>query len=319
MSVDKWNPENAALTHAARDADTLLKFYSEQHAVEKVIREHAAQVGEVCETIGRDDPDSLVRRVKELYLAKHPFNGRDDYLLFLTGTCLTLAKNSEAVSDEPELEYITATAKVECTYGEYRAWNRGIFSIPADLGSAFGVQSLPWLSSRCETVVRELAARVREARYPPDGNFAFTVDPESRSVELEQGSIRLVLAPDEDSIARSVKAAKMGSDSRDHWDALARATAMLLRYRQPLGDALSDWVADALVGRETIPDGRKSAQWPRNKLRDITITEAIRALVRCGMRAMTSDRSPGSACEAVAEAFSLSETTVLDIWKATSR
>ena len=39
MSVDKWNPEKGDATRAARDADTLLKFYGEHRVVEEVIRE----------------------------------------------------------------------------------------------------------------------------------------------------------------------------------------------------------------------------------------------------------------------------------------
>ena len=126
-------------------------------------------------------------------------------------------------------------------------------------------------------------------------------------MKAEQGSILVMPAPDEAGITSSVDAATMKSDGRDHWNALSAASAMLLRFRQPLGGVLGDWVADVLDGKVTKPDGRKSARWPKNKLRDATIAEAISTLMRCGMQAMTNDRSPGPACAAVAEAFSLSE------------
>ena len=318
MNVDKWNPGDAAVTRAARNADSLSEFYLEQRVVAEIIAEHTRRFDEACDTIGCDDAVTLAKRIKWLYLMNHPFNGRDDYRAFLAGRCLTLKESPADASSERQVEYITATAKVASTSGEYPRWRGCTISIPVELESAFGVQSLSWLSARCKAVARDRIARVDEGQYSLGGDFAFTVDPASRGVVAEQGSIRVMPAPDEAGISSSVDAAALGSDGRDHWNALSAAAAMLLRFRQPLGGILSGWVADVLDGKVTRPDGRKSARWPKNKLRDATIAEAIGALMRCGMRAMTNDRSPGPTCGAVAKAFCLSEATVLDIWKASS-
>lgn len=314
MSDDKWNPRDAALTASARDSDALGDFYRQHHVIEKIIRTHEPPSGGACNPLGFNDAITLAKRIRALHLLSHPFDGRDDYRAFLTGRCLALKETAEVHSSEPEVEYITAAAKLESTHREHPRWRIGTLAIPAELELAFGVQSFPWLSSRCEMVVREHVARKHEEQITYAGSFAFTLDPESRSSQPEQGTIRVVLAPVEDAIAMSVEAIETSS-SPDHWNALEKAAAMLLRCRQPLGDLLRDWAADALDGRAEMPDGRKSAQWPKNELRDLTIVEAIHALQRCGVRVMMSDRSPGDACNAVGRAFSLSEATILDIWK----
>ena len=90
---------------------------------------------------------------------------------------------------------------------------------------------------------------------------------------------------------------------------------MLLRSRQPLGEALGDWLADVLDGQTRRPKGSKAAKAPANTLRNHAIIEAVRALERCGMKAMSSDREPGPACDVVAEVFGLQAKTVLNIWK----
>ena len=231
---------------------------------------------------------------------------------------MSLTEAAEAHSSGRGGEYITATAKLESTHPECPGWRAGTLAISAELESAFGVQSIRWLSSRCKTVVREHVARKYAQQITPSASFTFTLDPESRSSQPARGSILVVLAPVEHAIAHSIQATK-SSSGRDYWNALAKVAAMLLRCRQPLGDSLRDWAAGALDGQLKVPDGRKSAQWTDDSLRAITISEAVYALRRCRMPVTMDGRLPGPACEAVANAFSLSEARVLDIWKACSR
>ena len=138
MKVDEWNPVDAAVTRAARNANTLSEFYLEQRVVAEIIGEHTRRFGEACDAIGCDDAATLAKRIKKLYLMKHPFNGRDDYRAFLAGRCLTLKESPEDASGERQVEYITATAKVGTTSGEYPRWRGCTISIPAELESAFG-------------------------------------------------------------------------------------------------------------------------------------------------------------------------------------
>lgn len=122
-------------------------------------------------------------------------------------------------------------------------------------------------------------------------------------------AVSVVLAPDEDAIAEYVEGA---ASCPDHWDALVWAVSMLLRCRQPLGDALGAWNVEALRGGCKRPDGRRAATTSR-LLRDAAIVGAVGALERCGMK-VRSDREPGPACDAVAEVFELQARTVLNIW-----
>ena len=133
-----------------------------------------------------------------------------------------------------------------------------------------------------------------------------------KNSQPEYGAIPVVLAPNETTIAQCIKKA---AKSADDWDALVRTAAMLRENRQPFGDALSDWLIEAADRRVQPPKGTTAAKWPKNALRDFTICEAIKALERCGIRAATSDREPGPACDVCAEVFELSSGTVLQIWK----
>ena len=144
------------------------------------------------------------------------------------------------------------------------------------------------------------------------GGFGFSLDPESRSSQPEPGVIPVVPAPEEDTIAQYIEKAPSRPDL---WDALVKAAAMLHRNKQPVGDALQGWLTEA-AGRETQrPKGTKAEKWPENALRDFAIREAIRALERCGVKAATNDREPGSACVVCAKVFMLSAATVFNIWK----
>ena len=141
------------------------------------------------------------------------------------------------------------------------------------------------------------------------GGFALIYDSGKLSEQPEPGSIPVVLAPHEDTIKDYIQCAASGAD---HWDALTKAAAMLLRSRQPLGDALSVWKAG---GQTKRPDGRKVTRGRRKALRNSAIIEAIRALERCGRTATRNDESArNSACDAVAEAFGLSYESIRKIW-----
>ena len=316
----EWCPENAALQQAA-DASSadLAKFYREQQEIEIEIRRYERRYQETREPIARDDADRLAKRIKNLRLPQ-PFDGRDDYIAFLAGQCLTLKEGKAAG------EVYTATARLEATGPADRAgqWLDVTLAIPAALqvagpNATLGVQTVQWLYKRCETLARKLAIR----GFPPDspaarmfdgGGFAFTFNPGSHE-QPEPESIPFVLAPDEATIAEYIERA---ASHPDYWDALACVADVLNQCGQSPGVALGTWIVEVLPGRKR-PDLRKAAKAQAKALRNHAIIAAVRALERCGMRAMTNDREPGPACDAVAEAFSGSETlrpkTVLNIWK----
>ena len=314
----KWCPENAALQQAA-DASSadLAKFYREQQEIEIEIRRYERRYQETREPIARDDADRLAKRIKNLRLPQ-PFDGRDDYIAFLAGQCLTLKEGKAAG------EVYTATARLEATGPADRAgqWLDVTLAIPAELRLAgpdatFGVQTVQWLYKRCETLARELAIR----GFPPDspaarmfdgGGFAFIID----STPPDRDAVHVVLAPDEDAIREYIEHA---TSSPDHWDALACVVDVSTKCRQPLGDALGDalgaWNVAALRGGRKRTDARKAAKAPAKALRNHAIIAAVRALERCGMRAMTNEREPGPACEVCAMVFGLESATVRNIWK----
>lgn len=318
----EWHPENAALQQAAgASGSALVDFYREQQEIEVEIRRYERRCQETGEPIAEREAGALANRIKNLRLFQ-PFDGRKDFIKFRAGRCLTLKEGQAAGL------FRTATASLEAKRPPAWAGRRWTvtLAIPAELqvegpDAAFGVQTFQWLRERCETLVREIATR----GFPPGspasrmfdgGGFAlvgFTGSPRSLGSPTSPGPIvdySLVLAPDEDAIRESIEHA---ASCPDHWDALDVAARVLRQCGQPLGDALTDWV----VQRSNRPNGQKTAKRPRNALRNTAIVEAIEALERCGMKAMTSDREPGPACDAVAEAFAseLKPKTVLNIWK----
>lgn len=123
-------------------------------------------------------------------------------------------------------------------------------------------------------------------------------------------------APIEATIAQYIERAE---SSADHWDALKKAAAILRRHRQPGGKVLRDWAMDVFGGLAKQPKGSTASKWPRDALHDYAIVEAIAALERCGMRAVTFDREPGPACELVGRVFNLSPKTARNHWKKRNR
>ena len=212
---------------------------------------------------------------------------REVYIFILGLECLTIAEGSPV---EPPTDWPGA----EKTGRYLFIWTKGLNSVlgsfvPTDLSSALRGS---WSHRR----IKEW-----KSRQPPGAR--------PRAVAVE-------IAPDEDAIEEYIKRA---ASCPDHWDALIRAETMLLRRRQPLGAALSDWMSDeVLPGKAKRPDGRRAAKAPAMLLRDAAITGAVGELERCGMMRVTFDREPGPACRAVAEVFGLEAQTVLNIWKSRS-
>ena len=317
---DEWNIGSIASTQAAKDSDSdaLVRFYQEHHEIENAIREHESLYQATGESISEDDAVALARRIRNLHLS-HSFDGHADYVSFLVGQCLKL-KEGQAAG-----EVYTAIAKLEVknpppAFPEWGGtWRTIKLAVPAELNAAFGVQSFAWLRYRSEDFARDYERK----GFPPDspssrlfdgGNFAFaaSLDPESRGSHLESRAVSVVPAPNEATIRQFLKDAE---SSRDSWDALTKAAAILRKHRQPGGKVLRDWAMDVLGGLTTRPKGTTASKWPRDALRDYAIVEAVAALERCGMQAVTSDREPGPACEAVADAFSQSPATVRNHWK----
>ena len=200
-------------------------------------------------------------------------------------------------------------------------WRTVILAVPAELrfsgpDSAFGVQSASWLHRQCEAVARERARRdfppgsLASRRYD-GGDFAIPILDVPVAPVRAGPAVSVVPAPVENTIREYIERA---ASCPDHWDALACVADVLTKCRQPLGDALGAWSVEALRGRKR-PDARKARSTPANALRNHAIIMAVRALERCGMKAMSSDREPGPACDVVAEVFGLQAKTVLNIWK----
>ena len=305
--ADTWDPMNAALVRAAGDSETIAAHHREQEAILAVIRQHDQRAEEPGHPIGTQEACSLVKRIKELCLDEN-FIGRDDWRGFLTGRCLTLR-----VADGPVHggEFIAATVTLGTMHPEHPR-RRCLFAIPAELDGAFGAQSLDWLGERLEAAARDIVARSGEAPAFPIARFSFVLHRESPSPKPEPGAVPLVLAPADEVVAAF---AERAAASVEHFRALNAARVMLGRYRQPLGDALTQWVDDLLSEQAAKPDGRKVAQQPNDALRNAAIVEAICALDHCGMKPRDETRGPGPACDAVAAAFDLSASRVLDIWK----
>ena len=248
---DEWNTNATAYTLAAMDSDpdsdALLRFYQEHYEIENAIREHESLYQATGESIREGDAVALATRIRNLHLS-HSFDGHADYIAFLAGQCLKL-KEGQAAG-----EVCTAIAKLEVktpppAFPKWRGTSRTIrLTVPAELNAAFGAQSFAWLRYRSEDFARDYERK----GFPPDspssrlfdgGSFTFFLDPESRGSQPESGAVPVVLAPDEATIAEYIKRT---ASSPDVWDALVKAAAILLRSRQLLGDALSDWAADAL-------------------------------------------------------------------------
>ena len=306
-NADTWNPTNARLIRVARDPDALVRYYRELNAMDVAVRKHELDFQETGEPIAADDARELAMQMKALYFDEI-FIGLDDWRAFLTGRCLTLKKADGQVHCG---EFISATVRLESNHLDHPVWPPFTFAFPAELESAFGVQTLAWLNAHIETVSREFAARTFGEPDSRGGNFGFVLN-RSRSPSPEPVSILVVPAPIEGPIAEFTTPVV---ETLDHWEALAGAADILLRCRQPLGGALGEWVVAALKGRSARPDRRKFKQGVKDELRNISIIESIRALERCGMKAIYSDRAPGPASNVIGNVLHRSPATVLDIWK----
>ena len=288
-----WHPENAALQQAAGASSALGDFYREQQEIEIEIRRYERRYQETGESFTWDDAVALARRIMGLYLSP-TFDGREDFIKFLAGKCLTL-KEGQAAG-----EVYAVVARLEAVNIPQWRGNRWsvTLAIPAELQVAvpdptFGVQTFRWLRQCCESLVRELAIR----GFPHGGDFAIV----GGLTRPGPDAVPVVPAPIEAAIAEYVEHA---ASCPDHWDALAYAVEVLCKCRQPLGDALGTWTVEALRGERKRPDARKAAKAPANALRNQAIIEAVRALERCGMKATRNTKftRANSACDAVAAA-----------------
>ena len=337
--AEEWDPQHAVLVGAAGSrSNALVRFYRKQTELDAEIWEHERRYKEEGEdeAIAYKEAVALAVRIKDLRLSEG-FDGRPDYIAFRAGRCLTL-KEGRATGN-----VYTAIARLEvANISQWRgAWWTVNLAIPAGLRVAgsdapLGVQTPDWLSRRCEDVARELARCGSPPGSPASrmfdgGGFALIYDSGILREQPEPDSIPVVLAPHEDTIKEYIQCA---ASSPDHWDALEKAAAMLLRSQQPLGEALGDWEARELDGQTKRPDGRKASKRPRNALRNSAIIEALAVLQRCGIpptrhrnkkwlaRAhgwegeIDPDYKPLSGCTIVAEVFGMNPTTVEEVWSA---
>lgn len=320
----KWNRGNIAYTLAANDPDYALgKYYRDHFEIEKIIRKirkSKSHSKEMQESVS-DDAKMLVVRVKNLHMSM-PFEEHADYVAFLAGECLTL-KEGKSVGDVCTVFVGLQIANPPPALLEWRGeWRNIKLAVPAGLINVFGTQSHTWCSYRSEDFARDYERK----GFPPDsvsyrlfdgGDWSCIPDLAFRRSQPEPDSIPVVLAPDETAIVQYIERA---AKSVDHWDALLKVVAILREHRQPLGDALSEWLIKAAKPKAKLPNGLTAAKWTKNALRDHAICEAIQALRRCGMKVQTNDREPGPACDVCAEVFgsatkSLSAKRALNIWK----
>ena len=313
----EWHPENAALRQAAGASSALGDFYREQQSIEIEILRYQ-ETGKA--TIASGDAVALAERIKNLRLSP-TFGGREDYIAFRAGRCLTLKEGQAAGEVYTAIARVVVNRPAQCA----GCWEVTL-AIPAALRRAgpdatFGVQTFQWLRKHAEPVargffIRRDGERFASARFGrPDFAFIIGLPPPDRD------AVPVVPAPDEAAIAEYIERA---ASCPDHWAALDVAVKVLRRCGQPPGDALTGW----LVGRGNRPDGRKGKKTPANTLRNHAIIEAVRALERCGIPptrnrdkrwlarahgwegAIDSDYNPPSGCAIVADAFGMPATAV---------
>ena len=272
----EYRPEHAALAQAeGGGGKALADFYREAADVEVEVRRHERRYHETREPIARAAALALARRIMDLRL-RRPVEAREDYIAVLAGQCLQLREARQAAG-----EVYAACARLEVKRPAVWAgrWWQVTLAVPAGIRvhgpeATFGTHTFPWLRYRCERVARTLARRGTPPASPvyrmfDGGGFALVID----SIRPGEVAEPVVLAPDEDAVAKHVERA---ASCPDHWDALEKAERVLRRTRQPLGEALGNWL-------EARPDGRKAAKWPRKAQRNAAIIEAVRALERCGI------------------------------------
>ena len=236
----EYRPEEASLAQAAGvSGDALADFYRKAADVEFEVRRYERRYQETREEIAHDDALALARRIRNLH-RHQSFDGRGDYIAFLAGQCLELREAREVAG-----EVYAACARLEVKRPpEWAgAWRQVTLAVPAGIrvhgpDATFGTHTFAWLCYRSERVARTLARR----GFPPDspgyrmfdgGGFALVLD----SIRPGEVAEPIVLAPDEDVVAKHVERA---AASPDHWDALAMAAKVLWRSRQPPGEALGE-------------------------------------------------------------------------------
>ena len=313
-------------------AESFKQLEQEGCDLDRDVDDRKRRYQETSEAISNEDACALVKRFRDLYLNNSldedvSFNKRIGNVPSLAGECLTLREGvgpggvlttlirlniAGSPPEHPETWNLTTT---ECP-----GWYLIKFAIPGMLvstfGASFGTWLCQWLGWRRENFVREYLSFDRFTL--PDiatsnDIYLRLVDGDDSAIKNsrpEPGAIPVVLAPNEDTIAQCIEKA---ASSADDWDALVRTAAMLREHRQPFGDALTDWLIEAAGRKTKRPKGTTTAKRPK-ELRNFAIREAIKALERCGMTAMTDEREPGSACVVCAKVFELKPGTIRNIW-----
>ena len=206
-------------------------------------------------------------------------------------------------------EFAFANVMLKPTHPEHPEWRKGILAFPAELESAFGVRTYAWLNARLESVWRKVVARTFGEPSSQSGNFGlvFSWSPRPKPAP---GSILLVPAPIDDTIAEFTTSARQ---KIDYWESLARAAEILRRYRQPFGDALSDWAVAVLTETFSKPGKTTRSRTTDYALRNMVLNEVVCALVRCGVRKSGDSRDiRKSACEIAGDALGMKGKAVGD-------
>ena len=98
------------------------------------------------------------------------------------------------------------------------------------------------------------------------------------------------------------------------WKTVELIAERRLRTGQPLGDNLSLWLADMLVGKARRPSGKVGR--PKNTHRDLRVFAALLVLQQLGLSVTLGDGGDrkSSGCGVVAEILDLSYNAVATVW-----
>ena len=108
----------------------------------------------------------------------------------------------------------------------------------------------------------------------------------------------------------------------DYWDALKIFSARMLRGREPLPDALREWITEMLLENLTKPKGKPGRRPGTNDNHNMWIGHAVSMLLLLGMNGTRSRnaRKKESACDAVKNylcscSMQLSYEAVVSAWR----
>ena len=145
LRADTWDPTNAGLIRVAGDSGALGEYYERWSEACATFRKHVLDYQETGEPIAELTTLASWRCAMKALCLDEGFSGPDDWRAFLTGQCLTLRLADGPVHGG---EFASANVMLIPPHPERLGWRKGILAFPAELASAFGVQTYAWLKMR---------------------------------------------------------------------------------------------------------------------------------------------------------------------------